>query len=222
MPRPKSGYKLSDGTKVPGTTTITGRFKDAGALIGWAYKCGCDGVDMYHSRETSMDAGTCCHEMIDHHLHGRPEPLDLEKYSKEVKAAAEHAYLGYLEWAEQNKVQVRKSELSLVSERHRFGGSIDCAAIQGKLRLLDFKTGGIYPEHLIQVAGAYTLLWQEHFGKEEIHGIDLLAISKPEFLTDPVGFKHYHWSGEIIPICQAAFLHMRDLYDLDKRIKSLL
>lgn len=39
MPHPKSGYKV-DGKSVPGTTTIIGRFKDAGGLLYWACEQG--------------------------------------------------------------------------------------------------------------------------------------------------------------------------------------
>jgi hypothetical protein len=38
MPRPKSGYTNAAGLQVPGTTDVTGRYKDSGALIHWAHK----------------------------------------------------------------------------------------------------------------------------------------------------------------------------------------
>jgi hypothetical protein len=36
MPTPKQGYYNAKGQRVPGTTTVIGRFKDSGALIHWA------------------------------------------------------------------------------------------------------------------------------------------------------------------------------------------
>ena len=36
MPTPRQGYYNAKGQRVPGTTTIIGRFKDSGALIHWA------------------------------------------------------------------------------------------------------------------------------------------------------------------------------------------
>lgn len=36
MPTPKKGYYTSSGLRVPGVTTIIGRFKDSGGLIHWA------------------------------------------------------------------------------------------------------------------------------------------------------------------------------------------
>lgn len=36
MPTPKSGYYTKAGVRVPGVTTVIGRFKDSGGLIHWA------------------------------------------------------------------------------------------------------------------------------------------------------------------------------------------
>lgn len=37
MPTPREGYYLRDGTRVPGTTTVIGRFKESGGLIHWSW-----------------------------------------------------------------------------------------------------------------------------------------------------------------------------------------
>jgi hypothetical protein len=36
MAHPSGGYHNKDGQRVPGTTTIIGRFKDSGGLMYWA------------------------------------------------------------------------------------------------------------------------------------------------------------------------------------------
>lgn len=220
MPRPKGGYKLADGTKVPGTTTILGRFRESGGLIQWAYKCGLEGVDINRARDEAADAGTCCHEMIDCYIHGREfAPPEKANFSLD---SAEHAFLGFLEWKEQSKLELLASEVSLVSEKHRFGGTFDSVMVSGTRRILDYKTSsGCYPEMIYQLA-AYAILWEEHHPDLPIHGLDLLRISKPDAPGDPVSFHHHHFSAEIIPIAGRAFLLMRELYDLDKRVKGLL
>ena len=43
MPHPKAGYRDADGKRIPGVTTIIGRFKESGGLIRWAYGRGRDG-----------------------------------------------------------------------------------------------------------------------------------------------------------------------------------
>ena len=64
-------YKLADGTRVPSVTTITGRFKESGALIHWAWNLGMQQIDYKKARDDAADAGHIAHELIDAHIHGR-------------------------------------------------------------------------------------------------------------------------------------------------------
>lgn len=219
--RPSGGYKNKAGKRVPGTTTITGRWKESGGLIQWAWKMGMDGISLEDARDKAADAGTCAHEMIDAHLHGRA--FDEAPWPKPIREKAEHCFLGYLEWQKQSGLTVVASEVSLVSEAYQFGGTFDAVVSSGSLVLLDYKTsGGIYTDMLIQIGGGYSLLWQEHHPEEPLMGMEILRISKPDSPDDPVSFHHHHWSAEIFPICQKQFLLFREAYDLDKRIKGLL
>jgi len=63
MARPASGYRLKDGTRVPGVTTIIGRFKDSGGLLYWAFEQGQAAErgeisNLYDKRDEAADAGT--------------------------------------------------------------------------------------------------------------------------------------------------------------------
>lgn len=219
--RPKGGYYNLAGKRVPGCTTIISRWKESGGLINWAYQCGLDGLDINKVRDDAADAGTCTHDMIDCHLHGRQ--FIVEGWPEEVLAKAEHAFLGYLEWAQQSNLKMVASEQSLVSEKHQYGGTFDCVLRSGSLRILDYKTSsGIYQDYLVQVAGGYSLLWEEHHPDQPLEGMDLLRISKPKAPDDPVSFEHRHWTAEIFPLAQRQFLLFRESYDLDKRLKGLL
>lgn len=220
MGRPIIGYQI-DGQKVPGVTTITGRFKDSGALIAWAYNQGKEGKDFRETRDSAADAGTCVHEMVEADWHGKA--IDRSAYKPDVLAKADHAFLGYLEWKRQTNLSVIKPELSLVSRKHRFGGCLDAVMVGANLCLGDWKSSnGIYPDMLIQVAGGYALLWEEHFPAEPLHGIQIIRFSKPKEADDPISFHHHYYSAEIIPFCQRQFLLWRESYDLDKRIKSFV
>lgn len=219
--RPKGGYKNAAGEKVPGVTTIIGRFKESGGLIQWAYNCGKEGIDINAARDRAADAGTACHAMIDADLHG--QDFDGLAYDRAVLDKAEHAFLGFLDWRAQVQLKLVASEVSLVSEKYQYGGTFDAAMMGDNLRLLDYKTSSaIYNDMLIQVAGAYSLLWQEHYPDQPLHGIDILRISKPEAPDDPVSFHHCHWSAEVIPVAQEQFLLFRRAFDLDKRLKGFL
>lgn len=222
--RPKAGYRNAAGKRVPGCTTIVSRFKESGGLMHWAWQCGMDGLDINQVRDDAADAGTMAHDMIDCHLRGKKLDLPPEfNMNSPILKNAEHAFLAYLEWAEQSKLKLVASEQSLVSEKHQFGGTFDAVLVAGTLRLLDYKTSsGIYQDMLIQVGGGYSLLWAEHHASEPLHGMDILRISKPKSPDDPVSFEHRHFSAEIFPIAQRQFLLFREAYELDKRLKGLL
>lgn len=219
--RPKGGYRNKAGEKCPGVTTILGRFKESGGLIQWAYNCGKEGIDLNAARDRAADAGTLAHDMVDAYLHNRQ--FDPTQHDKAVIANAEHAFLGFLEWQKQTSLHLVASEVSLVSELYNFGGTFDSALVADTLRLLDYKTSsGVYTEMLVQVAGAYSLLWQEHYPDKPLHGVDILRISKPDAPDDPVSFHHHHWSAEVLPLAQRQFILLREAYDLDKRLKGML
>lgn len=61
----------------------------------------------------------------------------------------------FLKWIEESKVQFVSSERMVYSRKHKFIGTMDAEAIvDGKLRVIDFKTStGIYDEMLLQTAG---------------------------------------------------------------------
>lgn len=219
--RPSGGYKNAAGKRIPGVTTISGRFKDSGALIYWAWDQGRQGIDLNAAREAAMDSGRACHDMIDCHLHNRT--FQRVGWDEVVLKKADHAFLGFLEWADRTKLKVEASEVALVSEKHQFGGTFDAVMTAGSLNLVDYKTsGGVYTDMLIQVAGGYSLLWEENHPDLPLAGMDLLRVSKPDNPDDPVSFHHHHWSAEIFAPCQRQFLLFREAYELDKRIKGLL
>lgn len=221
MARPSGGYKLASGEKCPGVTTILNRFQNSGGLIHWAWQQGKDGKDFRETRDRAADAGTCVHEMIEADWRGKL--FDRTLYKPEALKKADHAFLGYLEWKDQTKLNVVKGELPLVSEVYKFGGTMDALMIRDRLVMGDWKTSnGIYAEHVIQVAGGYSILWNEHFPDQPLDGVQILRFSKPEHDDDPISFHAHYFSAEIFPIAQRQFIILREAFDLDKRISKLV
>lgn len=166
MPRPKEGYKLANGTKVPGVGDVVGRFKNSGALINWAYRQGKDGVPLYSRRDWAADVGTAVHDMIDCDLNGDQAGVTARaaKLDSEGQAKAMMAFTAWRSFAKNHKIKVIADEISLVSETHRYGGTLDkVISIDGSApAIIDFKTGkGVYPDQVLQVA-AYKGLWDEN------------------------------------------------------------
>lgn len=221
MARPKGGYVHDDGGRVPGVTTITGRYKEPGGIIHWAHAQGLSGIDYRETRDAAANAGTCVHNMVE--ADWAQMVFDRTVYQPATLAKADHAYLGYVEWKLQTQLTVIKSELSLVSQKRRFGGTLDAVMVGGRLSIGDYKTSnGIFPDMLVQVAGGYSLLWEEHFPDQPLHGMQLIRFSKPERPDDPVSFHHHYWSAEIFPIAQRIFLLWLESYELEKRLKKFV
>lgn len=106
-----------------------------------------------------------------------------------------------------------ESELPLISERYKFGGTLDAMFVQDELSLGDFKTSNtVYVDYLVQVIGGYALLWDENFPNRPISGFHLLRFSKDG------DFAHHYWQD--IPEAKRAFLLMRELYDLMDKLKK--
>lgn len=214
-------YKTSDGKRVPGVTTILSRWKESGGLLHWAWSEGREGRDFRETRDAAADAGTCAHAMIE--ADWRNEVFDRQPYREETLRKADHAFLAYLSWKQQTGLKIEKSELALVSERYRFGGCMDAVIVGDNLCLGDYKTSnGIYVDYLLQVAGGYAILWNEHFPERPLHGVHILRFSKPREDADPISFSHHFWSAEVFAPCQEQFVRLREAYDQDKRISKFL
>jgi hypothetical protein len=212
---PKIDYHLKDGTKISGVTTIIG--SNVGwaknQLMYWAWKQGIEGKDYKEISDKEMSAGTIAHDMIDSEL--KEKEFKMPEVEKEVIEKAEAAYLNWLEWKDRMKFEIEYSELSLVSEEYRYGGTIDfIPKINNKLSIFDFKTGsGIYEDHLLQVA-AYQKLAQEN-GIETTGGIHILNLGKED-----ASFKHFYWQA--LPEAWEAFLCALKLHQIHKNLKRII
>lgn len=153
-------YKTSDGTRVPGATTITGLLAKP-FLITWANRLGLEGIDSTKYRDEAADIGTLAHAMIQSHLQG--ETFNTDAYSPLQVDLASNAILSYFEWEKQHKIEPVFCETPLVSDSRLYGGTVDCyCKLDGEHTLLDFKTGkAIYDEYFVQLA-AYKELLIEH------------------------------------------------------------
>jgi hypothetical protein len=211
-----AAYRTKDGKRVPGTTTITGRFKDAGGLIHWAWDLGCKGEDYRKVRDDAADAGSLAHEKIDADIHGR-EPEIPANADPELIALAQTGFEAFRAWRSQVNLEILDTERPLVSELYRFGGTYDGLGYASSvLAIIDWKSGNkLYVEHVIQCA-AYRQLVAEHRG-EQPRDAYLLRVGK-EF-----GDFHFHFfPAKALDLAWDSFRHMRDLYDLDAKLKKVI
>lgn len=218
MARPKGGYRLKDGTKVPGVTTIIGRFKDSGALMWWAFSQGQAAErgeisSLYDKRDQAADAGTLAHSLVEAHIYGYEQP-DIP--DDEIGKLARQGFESYLKWSEGNNIRIIEQEIELVSENHKFAGCVDAIGVNDddQLCVLDWKTSnGVYPDYVIQIA-AYGQLWNENNPKTPITGGYHLC----RFSKDKADFAHHFWTE--LDDAWEQFKLFRKAYDLDKIIKK--
>jgi hypothetical protein len=152
-------YKTSEGKIVPGATTITGLLNKP-YRIKWANDLGLEGIDSSTYTDEAAKVGTLAHALIQADLQG--EELDMKQYSPIQIDLAENAVLSWYEWKKAHQIEPIACEVPFVSDKMRYGGTVDCyCRLDGKPTLLDFKTGkAIYPEYFVQLA-AYAELLRE-------------------------------------------------------------
>jgi len=146
-------YKLRDGTRVPSVTEVLDELAKP-YLVDWAWKLGTEGINYKDIQEQYSNVGTLAHAMI-HAYIKKKEILEVTGYSNPVFSLANMASLSFLAWEKDYKVVILQSEMPLVSGILKYGGTLDLlASINGKVTLVDFKTGPlIYPVHFVQLAG---------------------------------------------------------------------
>lgn len=229
MPHPKGGYRLSDGSKVPGTTTICGRFKESGALLYWAFEQGKAAErgeisNLYDKRDEAATAGTLAHDMVYAHITNKA--FEVPKVPDEVARQAENAYNSYLTWEKNTKINIVAQEIELVSEDHLFGGCPDAIGeIDGLYYLIDWKTAkSVYSDNLLQLA-AYKHLIEKGLKTSDYQPITIndkpIEISGHHlcrFAKEHGDFAHHFWPE--LNEAWELFLLYRQAYDLDKIVKK--
>jgi len=220
MPTPKAGYYI-DGVRIPGTTTIISRWKDSGALIHWAWKQGKEGIDYRQTRDKAGDTGTAAHNLIEAFIKNTYTP----DYYNEVmgvfddaqKLEVANAFAAFRFWWDQTKIQIVDQETQMVSRKYRFGGTPDALGLlNGRLLLGDWKTsGGIYSDYVVQVA-AYRQLYHENTD-HKIEGAFLCRFDK-----ENGRFEQHDFTSDQLDVGFEAFVHMREMYDLDAKLKRFV
>jgi hypothetical protein len=198
-------YRLADKTIVPGVTTILGLHAKP-QLIAWANKLGL--VD------DKADIGTLGHAMVTDKLLN--QPTDTADYSANQISIAENCALSFWEWEKRNKIkEVYFCERPLVSEKHRYGGTLDIYAnIDGCKEIIDLKTGsGIYEEHIWQVATLKELLEENGFQVDATRILNIPRSETESFLEKPVSNKENEIGFEI-------FKSLLNVYNLKKKMKG--
>jgi PD-(D/E)XK nuclease superfamily protein len=159
--KPHQEYKLADGTLVPGVTTILGVLDKPG-LAKWRWQCGKDGIPWPIPKDATAGVGTISHYKIACWL--KDEVPEFGPGWKEEHIKMANAPLtSFIEYYHKRKAQLLHSEIPLVSEVYRYGGTTDLLVdTDTGLELWDVKTSKrLYEENYVQLSG-YKILVREN------------------------------------------------------------
>lgn len=185
-------YENAEGQSLQGWTTILnqqiGWGKDA--LMGWANKVGRQGLTMNEARNQVTVPGTIAHYLVE--CYWREQATDLSQYKEADIIKAQQAYTGFLAWVDQFRVYPIEIEPHLVSEKSQYGFTPDLIAyVLDKVSLIDWKTGKIYENTLVQFAG-YSRGWKELHPDMPIQRYDCLRIPRDQEIPT---FHHSYWES---------------------------
>ena len=155
-------YVLSNGKRAASVTTIinTQLGWNKNTLIAWAKRVTAQGEDADAVMREAGDIGTLTHILIQGYLQGFD--VDTKDFTPNQTTKAMKAFMGFRQWYDKGSFKAMLSELALVNEEFKVGGTIDCVGKhKDNLVLVDWKTskGGPYPEMITQLS-AYTMMYE--------------------------------------------------------------
>ena len=223
--RPET-YLSATGKKLPGVTTLLGATIPKPALVPWAYSRGKAGLALNASRDIAGDIGSATHNGVERFEYDGTRPTFAElrdtaegEEARSPRESARLAFEAYLDWRAWQKFQVIALEVPLASDRLGFAGTLDILGRrEGKLSLIDLKTGGaVYFEMLLQI-GAYGLLWETERG-EVVEEYEIVRTNK-----DGTGFEHRSWTRAQMEEANvfSAWRRCFDLYTFQSGLKALV
>lgn len=197
---PAKHYYTINGEKARGVTTVLQRLNKP-ALVYWSASMAAKHIEatlqpgqsldemeikrlakdaLWAHRNTKDDAaelGTFVHQWIQDYVEGKSpnDPIN-PKLLKAITA--------FKDWYKNLNITDMQCEKKLCSPTLGLAGTVDLICkLDGKLTIIDWKSGsGIYPEYLYQM-GAYSAMYEEEFG-EKVEQIGVVNCSvKTSFST---------------------------------------
>ena len=153
-------YVLPNGEVVPSVTQIINAVIAKPGLQKWANQLGLNNKSLDNESKATLDTGRLLHAYIQADLEGAV--VDEVGYTPEQISLAKKSFAQYLRWKNGKQIKTIKTEYVMVSEKYRYGGTLDALLeVDGELTLLDWKTSThISLDYKLQVA-AYLYLLQE-------------------------------------------------------------
>ena len=192
-------YFTSDNKQVKSVTTLINAHLgwNKQMLIAWSRIQGLKGKDSNKVRDDAGEIGTLAHKYCESFI--KKEKVDTSDYSENQIKTAIIAYDAFLNWNSQIKPEYLESEVKLISDKYKVGGTCDLILrIKNKIVIADLKTSkGLYDEFVIQL-GAYRKLYELQTGNKISSGM-LLRLDKTGkgFEQHSIPSKKLNWGWRI-------------------------
>lgn len=213
MARPKEGYKLADGTSVPGVSTVVSVLGDANALARWAWRLGKDGKNYDSVLSDAAKSGTLAHDKVEAAI--RAQDIPVGEGSTETEAS--QSLKAFDTWRVTKKGLVVPLETPLTSETYRCGGTPDALYLceDSFPYLLDWKSGRVWNKHFAQMGG-YSLLLKDTRG---IHVAGALVVQLDKKTGKP---REYPLSYAAIAAAERLFLACLDIHNAEQAFNETI
>lgn len=163
-------YRTSDGQRQPGGSTIAGlvQFGSMDPLMTWAVNQYKEGVDFRQYRAEAADYGRCFHRAVECQFKGIR--FDEENYPATYSEPAKVMAENFFALLKDQGLVMFDSEVTGVSDDERWGGTMDLILARKEeplkpIILGDLKSSNsLSANHVIQVGGAYGVLFEEKYG----------------------------------------------------------
>lgn len=179
---PAKRYKTKDGKPaVSVSRVLNGLGWGKEGLMHWAWKEGWEGRDYKDTRNKLAGIGSQAHYAVEADIKGEPYDVARVPMSEEDREAVRRTIESWRAWKNVVAFEAIASELELVSEIYKFGGTFDLGLHVGlakrRYALIDLKTGKARESHLVQIA-AYRQLWNENHPEQQLDEAYLLLLDR--------------------------------------------
>ena len=176
---------------IPSVTWICGHYPKGIAFYKWLASKGWD--ESQAQKNAAGDKGSKIHLAIDDLIQGETVKMDAKYPNKstgrdeELTTEEYEAILSFAAWAEKTKPTFLHNEITVISEKYGFAGTVDCIAkIGDETFIIDWKSSQyVWPEMEIQVSAYKEALIERGMVDEQAK----LAILQVGYKKNRAGFK---------------------------------
>ncbi|MCW6168884.1 MAG: hypothetical protein LVQ96_04895 [Thermoplasmatales archaeon] len=203
-------YFSADGTKLPSVTTVLSIINKP-YLVKWANKMGLQGINVEEYNRGITGIGTLTHARIQAFLEG--VPIDDSGYTEREISISLSCFNGFMKWYNGHSIKRILTEKSLISEEHKFGGTIDAFLLVDDIpTIIDFKTSNQISNEYYSQLSAYDILLRENNYKAEKTAILRLPKIEPEITSMEPTYEYVEKTVDELLNHREIFMKALELY----------